>query len=60
MMCVKEIYSTALNIDAEMMTKRLKEKMMTNKEPMMESIIIAKSDMERPHIIARLRMFLYT
>jgi hypothetical protein len=57
---VSTIYSVPFNRIAPMMTKRLNEKMIISKDASMESIIIAKSDMGSPHIIAPLRMFLYT
>ncbi len=57
---VSTIYSVPFNRIAPMMTKRLNEKMIISRDASIESIIIAKRDMGRPHIIAPLRMFLYT
>ena len=57
---VRTTYRVPFHRIAPMMTKKLNEKMMTSKDASMESIIIAKSDMGSPHIIAPLRMFLYT
>ena len=57
---VNTIYIVPFKRIAPMMTKRLNEKMIISRDASIESIIIAKRDMGRPHIIAPLRMFLYT
>ncbi len=57
---VRLIYSMPFHRIAPITTKKLNEKMIINRDANMESIIIAKSDMGSPHIIAPLRMFLYT
>ena len=57
---VSMMYNAPFHTRAVKMTKRPNEKMMMSNDAKTESIIIAKSDMGRPHIIAPLRMFLYT
>lgn len=42
------------------MTPKLKEKIMTNREPITDTIIRAKWEMGSPMIMARLRIFRYT
>ena len=57
---VSTTYSVPFNRIAPIMTKRLNEKMIISRDASIASIIIAKRDMGSPHIIAPLRMFLYT
>ena len=57
-MWVKAIYNTPFRRNTEMITVKLKEKMMNSNEPITTVIIKANNDMGRPIITARLRMFL--
>jgi hypothetical protein len=56
--CVKATYSEALNTNTAMITVKLNEKIMNSKEPITAVIIRANSDMGKPIITARFRMFL--
>lgn len=49
-----------LNTNTEIITPRLNEKMITNSEPITETIINANKEIGNPIIMACLRMFLYT
>jgi hypothetical protein len=55
---VKATYNIPFHRNRPMMTVKRKEKMINNSVPIMEVIISAKSDMGKPIITARLRMFL--
>ena len=53
------MYSMIFNISTVKITIKPKEKIMTNNEPMMEVIINAKRDMDKPIISACFLMFRY-
>jgi hypothetical protein len=55
---VKAIYRTELRTNTPMMIPKLNEKMMTNSETRMETIIRANRDMGSPKITALFLMFL--
>ncbi|WP_157136703.1 hypothetical protein [Galbibacter orientalis] len=55
---VKAIYKAELKSNTPMIIPKLNEKMMTNSEARMETIIIAKRDMGSPKMTARFLMFL--
>ena len=55
---VSTVYNAPFHRNTEMMTVKLNEKMMNNKEPITDVIINANNDMGSPIITARLRMFL--
>jgi hypothetical protein len=52
------MYSVALNTNTQMITKKLKEKMINSNEPMTDTIIRANSEIGNPIITARFLMFL--
>jgi len=55
---VKLIYSPELKTIAPIIIEKLKEKMMTSSDAIIEIIIIAKSEIDRPNTTARFLMFL--
>ena len=57
-MWVNAMYNTPFNMNTEMITAKLKEKIMNNNEPITVVIIKANNDMGSPMITARLRIFL--
>ena len=57
---VSTIYKVPFHKSATIMITKLNEKMIISKDAKIESIIIAKRDMGNLHIIAPLRIFLYT
>lgn len=56
--CVKAIYKAELRTNTPMMIPKLNEKMMTNSEARMETIIRAKREIGSPKMTARFLMFL--
>lgn len=57
---IKATYRAILNNDTPMIMARLKEKIMTIKEPTTHIICRAKKEMDRPNIMACFLMFRYT
>ena len=55
---VNAIYSIPLKRNTPTMTKKLKEKMINNRDPITAVIMSANSDIGRPIIMARFLMFL--
>ncbi|CAH8283403.1 conserved hypothetical protein [Mariniflexile fucanivorans] len=55
---VKTTYKVALKISIPMITPKLKEKMMTNNDARIETIIKANREMGNPKMTARFLMFL--
>jgi len=55
---VRAIYRTELRTNTPMMIPKLNEKMMTNSEARMETIIKANREMGSPKMTARFLMFL--
>ena len=55
---VKPIYSIALNRITQMIIPKPKENMMINRDAITAIIIRANSEIGKPKIIARFRMFL--
>tara|TARA_R110002096_G_scaffold265300_1_gene458766 strand:+ start:7506 stop:7730 length:225 start_codon:yes stop_codon:yes gene_type:complete len=57
-MWVNATYNMPLNRNTIIMTEKLKEKMINNRDPITAVIISANNEMGRPMIIARFLMFL--
>lgn len=55
---VRRTYKVPFHTTVSMIAAQLNEKMISSKDPSMDSISIAKSDMGSPHIVAPLRIFL--
>ena len=58
--CVNVMYKHPLNTKTETTTRKLKEKMIHNNEPITAVIITANSDIGKPMITALFLIFLYT
>ncbi|GAA3508487.1 hypothetical protein GCM10022393_19770 [Aquimarina addita] len=56
--CVNDTYKEALTTNTQIMTKKLKEKMISNNEPITDVIISANNEIGKPIITARFLIFL--